>query len=72
MLARPILFFRNEDGNVFADLTDDYGFQNYMIVSAYTVVDFDRDGDLDFITNPFISLFLTTRTLRPPPVYIDG
>ena len=22
-----------------------------MIVSAYTVVDFDRDGDLDFITN---------------------
>ena len=22
-----------------------------MIVSAYTVVDFDRDGDLDFVTN---------------------
>ena len=44
-------FFRNEHGKVFADLTDDYGFQNYMIVSAYTIVDFDRDGDLDFITN---------------------
>ena len=44
-------FFRNEQGESFADVTDDYGFQNYMIVSAYTIVDFDRDGDLDFVTN---------------------
>jgi hypothetical protein len=44
-------FFRNDGGQAFIDQTDDWGFQNYMIVSAYTVVDFDRDGDLDFITN---------------------
>ena len=44
-------FFRNEEGQRFVDLTDAWGFQNFMIVSAYTVVDFDRDGDLDFVTN---------------------
>ena len=44
-------FFRNDGGQAFIDQTDDWGFQNYMIVSAYTVVDFDRDGDLDFVTN---------------------
>jgi hypothetical protein len=44
-------FFRNEDGKTFSDQTDAYGFQNFMIVSAYTTLDFDRDGDLDFVTN---------------------
>jgi len=44
-------FFRNEGGKQFSDQTDAFGLQNFMIVSAYTVVDFDRDGDLDFITN---------------------
>lgn len=44
-------FFRNEQGGVFSDQTDAYGFQNFMIVSAYTILDFDRDGDLDFVTN---------------------
>jgi hypothetical protein len=44
-------FFRNESGERFSDQTDAYGFQNFMIVSAYTVLDFDRDGDLDFVTN---------------------
>jgi hypothetical protein len=44
-------FFRNETGGVFSDQTDAYGFQNFMIVSAYTILDFDRDGDLDFVTN---------------------
>ena len=44
-------FFRNEKGKRFSDQTDAWGFQNFMIVSAYTVVDFDRDGDLDFVTN---------------------
>ena len=44
-------FFRNEAGQTFSDQTDAYGFQNFMIVSAYTVIDFDRDGDLDFVTN---------------------
>jgi hypothetical protein len=44
-------FFRNEKGKTFSDQTDAFGFQNFMIVSAYTILDFDRDGDLDFVTN---------------------
>jgi hypothetical protein len=44
-------FFHNEAGETFSDQTDAYGFQNFMIVSAYTTLDFDRDGDLDFVTN---------------------
>jgi hypothetical protein len=44
-------FFHNEAGVRFSDQTDAFGLQNFMIVSAFTVVDFDRDGDLDFITN---------------------
>jgi len=44
-------FFHNEAGKTFSDQTDAFGLQNIMIVSAYTVVDFDRDGDLDFVTN---------------------
>ena len=44
-------FFKNENGERFSDQTDAYGFQNFMIVSAYTILDFDRDGDLDFVTN---------------------
>ena len=44
-------FFHNESGEHFSDQTDAFGLQNFMIVSAYTVVDFDRDGDLDFVSN---------------------
>jgi hypothetical protein len=44
-------FFHNESGKTFSDQTDAYGLQNFMIVSAYTIVDFDRDGDLDYVTN---------------------
>ena len=44
-------FFHNEGGKRFTDQTDAFGLQNLMIVSAYTTVDFDRDGDLDFVTN---------------------
>lgn len=44
-------FFHNEAGKKFSDQTDAFGLQNFMIVSAYTIADFDRDGDLDFITN---------------------
>jgi len=44
-------FFHNEAGKTFSDQTNAFGLQNIMIVSAYTIVDFDRDGDLDFVTN---------------------
>ena len=44
-------FFHNEGGKSFTNQTDAFGLQNLMIVSAYTTLDFDRDGDLDFISN---------------------
>lgn len=44
-------FFHNQAGKRFSEKTDAFGLQNFMIVSAYTTLDFDRDGDLDFITN---------------------
>jgi hypothetical protein len=44
-------FFHNEAGQRFSDQTESFGLQNFMIVSAYTVIDFDRDGDLDFVSN---------------------
>ena len=28
-----------------------FGLRDFMVVSAYTYVDFDRDGDLDIVTN---------------------
>ena len=65
--APPQIFFRNEQGESFADVTDDYGFQNYMIVSAYTIVDFDRDGDLDFVTNSINGPLWLLKT-TPAPV----
>ncbi|MEM7431234.1 MAG: CRTAC1 family protein [Pseudomonadota bacterium] len=44
-------FYHNQAGQTFADQTAEFGLQNDMIVSAYTVFDYDRDGDLDFVTN---------------------
>jgi len=44
-------FFHNQDGKRFIERADAFGLQSFMIVSAYTVLDFDRDGDLDFVTN---------------------
>ncbi len=44
-------FYQNQNGREFVDRTEAFGLQNQMIVSAYTVFDFDRDGDLDFVTN---------------------
>lgn len=44
-------FFHNERGEMFHTRTEAFGLDNYMIVSAYVSVDFDRDGDLDVITN---------------------
>ena len=31
--------------------TQDFGLQDFIVVSAYTYVDYDLDGDLDIITN---------------------
>ena len=45
------ILFRNLKGERFRDDTQDFGLQDFIVVSAYTYVDFDRDGDLDIITN---------------------
>jgi hypothetical protein len=45
------VFLRNLEGQRFVNLTEEYGLSDQMIVSAYTYLDFDNDGDLDIITN---------------------
>ena len=45
------VFLRNLEGRRFANLTDEYGLEDTMISTAYTYLDFDRDGDLDVVTN---------------------
>ena len=51
LAQRPIFSFAMNPTGSSSDQTDAYGFQNFMIVSTYTILDFDRDGDLDFVTN---------------------
>jgi hypothetical protein len=42
---------RNLHGEKFEEVTDAFGLQNYMGQSAFVMVDFDNDGDLDIIAN---------------------
>ena len=44
-------YFSNRQGQGFLEKADEFGLDDYMIVSAYTYVDMDNDGDLDIITN---------------------
>ena len=60
------LYFSNRKGQGFVDKTDEFGLDDYMIVSAYTYVDFDNDGDLDIITNSVngpLKVFLLIRDI---------
>jgi len=43
--------FRNLGGEQFEEVTDAFGLQNYMGQSAFVMLDFDNDGDLDIIAN---------------------
>jgi len=45
------VFLRNLAGQRFANRTEEYGLSDQMIVTAYTYLDFDNDGDLDIVTN---------------------
>jgi len=45
------LFYHNQGGKSFIDQALVFGLENFMIVSAYTYIDIDNDGDLDIITN---------------------
>ena len=45
------MYFSNQRGKGFVERTGEYGLRDYMIVSAYTYLDFDNDGDLDIVTN---------------------
>jgi hypothetical protein len=44
-------FYRNIEGKIFEEVTDAFGLQNFMFQSAYVMVDYDNDGDLDIIAN---------------------
>jgi hypothetical protein len=44
-------FFHNQQGQGFSKQTDEFGLQNYMLQSAYSLADLDNDGDLDIIAN---------------------
>ncbi|WP_291844243.1 FG-GAP-like repeat-containing protein [Maricaulis sp.] len=46
------IFLHNSGGGVFEEETDAFGLTDYLITAATSVVDFDRDGDLDIFTVP--------------------
>ena len=59
------VFLRNLEGQRFVNLTEEYGLSDQMIVTAYTYLDFDNDGDLDIITNTVngpLKFFLNNET----------
>lgn len=45
------ILFHNLNGQRFEDATEEFGLEDKMVVSAYTMADIDNDGDLDIITN---------------------
>ncbi len=45
------IYFSNQQGKKFLNQTVESGLEDYVVVSAYTYVDIDNDGDLDIITN---------------------
>lgn len=51
-------FFRNLKGKTFSASQKEFGLEDYDQASAFNLIDFDNDGDLDIITNtnygPFI------------------
>ncbi|MBC8288501.1 MAG: VCBS repeat-containing protein, partial [Nitrospinae bacterium] len=51
-------FFRNLKGKAFSASQKEFGLEDYDQASAFNLIDFDNDGDLDIITNtnygPFI------------------
>lgn len=46
------LFFRNEGDGTFAEKSDEFGMEDYLMTAAATAFDMDHDGDLDLITQP--------------------
>ncbi|MDH5721731.1 MAG: FG-GAP-like repeat-containing protein [Alphaproteobacteria bacterium] len=46
------VFYVNKGNGSFEDKTKEAGLEDYTVSSAYTYVDYDRDGDLDIITVP--------------------
>lgn len=50
-LASNVFYLNKGDGS-FEDKTKESGLEDYTVSSAYTYVDYDRDGDMDIITAP--------------------
>jgi len=59
----PNVFLRNVGGRRFELAQDEYGLSDYPVVSGYTYVDLDNDGDLDIVTNAVAA---------PHRVYVNG
>ena len=69
-IGRMIQFFKNNGGNSFTDVTDQYGSTHYAYGGQWnnpnlwngegylTIVDFDNDGDLDIVDSTYESYVL--------------
>lgn len=52
------LWFRNQQGKRFVDMTQEAGLTSFLATSAYTYVDIDNDGDLDIVAIPIVGPIL--------------
>jgi len=57
------VFFLNRQGQRFEEKTDEFGLQDFAVVTAYAPIDIDNDGDLDLVTNAVNA---------PIRVYVNG
>ena len=48
------LFFQNQQGKRFVDMTQEAGLTSFLATSSYTYVDIDNDGDLDIVAVPVV------------------
>ncbi len=46
--------YHNQSGRGFADVTRAWGLEDHRPTGAYLYMDFDRDGDLDLLSYPFL------------------
>ena len=45
------IYYENQQGLAFTEKAESAGLEDFLVVSAFTYADIDRDGDLDIVTN---------------------